>query len=82
MNKTITEIYNELSTDEEVGDRVNNLVSEIVTRIVSVPEIRQAVLLAALRVDAYIKEDNPDTIGDVPFYMVWNHIMSEKDTLD
>ena len=78
----IAELYDKISEDEDFDGTIDDLLGEVVTRIIEVPEIRQAVILAALRVDAYIKEDNPDTVGDIPWYVLWAHLMSTKDTLN
>ncbi len=82
---TIRETYDKYEQAEGVdglGGDIDHLLCEVITRIIEIPEVRQAVILAALRVDVYVKEYGPDTIGDIPFQAVWNHLMTETDTLD
>ncbi len=64
-----------------LGD-IDHMLCEVVTRILEIPEVKRAVIVAGLRSNAYIKHADLDSMDDLPFHLLWNHLMTKLDTLD
>ena len=71
-NKTIKEQYYQ---NEEYAD---HLLCDVITTIIEIPEVRRAVLVAALDSDYYMHHKGLETVGDLPFQILWDHIMGQE----
>lgn len=69
----IQEVYDEFSKDEDVGDRINDLLADVVTEILQVPGVNEAVLIHVLKNEIGLDEMN---IHDVPFQYLWELLFS------
>ena len=70
----VQEMYNEFNKDEIVGDKINDLLTDVVTEILQVPGVSEAVLLHIFnkRIDLEERVD----IHDVPFQYLWELLFS------
>lgn len=62
------------------------IMCDMITRILEIPGVREAVIVAALRHDlsddGYVglKEDGLERVSDIPFQFVWDCIMNEANS--
>ena len=71
----IQKYYDEFNVDEDVGDRVNDLISEIVTQVLQVPGVKEAVAIHVLNNEIVLDEMG---IHDVPFKYLWELLFSPE----
>lgn len=75
-NRTkIGEVYDELSKDKDLGDRINDLLSDVITDVLQVPGIREAVTVHVLK--NYIHLDEMG-IHEVAFQYLWERLFDKS----
>jgi len=93
---TLSQIYNAYSDSMRDGrDEVSKIVvgtdvdidhiyCDMISTILDIPCVREAVLIAALRQDrtgghVFLKSNGLERLDDVPFQFVWDWIMNPED---
>lgn len=69
----IQEQYDILNVDEDVGDRANDILAEVVTQVLQVPGVKEAVAIHVLNNEIDLDEMG---IHDVPFQYLWELLFS------
>ena len=58
------------------GINIDHIYCDMITTILEIPGVREAVIVAALKNDYYLNEFSPATVDDIPFQFVWDFIMN------
>ncbi|MEE8599427.1 MAG: hypothetical protein V3S69_08005 [Dehalococcoidales bacterium] len=75
MKTKIQDLYTELTVDQEIGDKVNDMLSEAVTAVLQVPGVKEAVAIHVLNSDIRLDEMG---IHDVPFQYLWERLFDDE----
>ena len=76
-NRTkIGQMYDELNKDEDIGDKVMDLLCDVVTDVLQVPGIKEAILVHVLKEHIQLDEMN---IHDVPFQYLWECLFDQPE---
>lgn len=72
-NPTIKEQY------YQQQDFADHLICDVITSIIEIPEVREAVLVAALRSNYFIGTcKGIEMVADLPFQVLWDHLMDQE----
>lgn len=81
-NKSLKEIH-QASTDDPSLVDVDWIMCDMITRILEIPGMRNAVIVAALEHDTdggYVSVRNgEERMGDIPFQFVWNYLINPEE---
>ena len=64
---------------ERAGADMDYVYCDLISTIIDIPGVKEAVIVEALKNNYYLNEFSPETVGDIPFQFVWDVIMNPGD---